>query len=153
MAILTASGLEDISYNRMPNSSDLTFMAILTASEIWLPMGTCEILLPARYGYLQNISTCKILLPARNGYLQEMTTCKISLPNATCKILLPTRYGYLRDIAASEILAITGYQFPLIPPIQWHCLLARYGYQRDMHACKILPMTGRLSLTSDMCGW
>ena len=30
------SCLDDISYNLMPNSSDLTFTAILTASEIWL---------------------------------------------------------------------------------------------------------------------
>ena len=53
--------LEDISYNLMPNSSDLTFTAILTASEIWLPMGTCDILLPTRYGYQRDMCACKIL--------------------------------------------------------------------------------------------
>ena len=128
--------LEDISYNRMPNSSYLTFMAILTASKIWLPMGTCEILLPVRYCYLQDFATCKKWLPARYCYLREM---------ATCEILLPTRCGYLRDIAASEILAITGYRFPRISPIQRHCLRVRCDHQWGMHACKILAMTRCLS--------
>ena len=111
-------------------------MVILTASKIWLPMGTCEILLPVRYCSLWDIATCKILLPARYCYLQDIATCEKSLP---------VRYCFQRDKATCEVLAITGYQFPLISPIQRLCLRVRCNHQCGMHACKILTMTRCLS--------
>ena len=115
--------LEDISYNRMPNSSYLTFMAILTASKVWLPIGTCEIFLPVRYCSLWDMATCEILLPARYCYLQEM---------ATCKILLPARNGYLQDIATNE---------------KW--LPARYCFQRD-YCCQRDISYNRISVSPNL---
>ena len=85
------SCLDNISYNQMPNSSDLTFTAVLIASEIWLlqvPARYCslwdiapyEILLPMRYCSLWDIASYEILLPMRYCSLRDIATCKISLP-------------------------------------------------------------------------
>ena len=92
-------------------------------------MATCEIWLPMRYGYLWDMATCEIWLPVRYGYLWDMATCEILLPTRYC---LPATYGYPGYIAtcgiyACNMLAITGYLFPVIAPIQRYWLPTWYG--------------------------
>ena len=89
------------------------------------------------------MATREIWLPARYGYLRDMASDAICHQGdmATHEILLQTRLGYLRDMLAYKMLAISGFLFPVISPIQLYCLLARYDYLRDMATREILLLT------------
>ena len=123
--------LRDISYKRIPISSDLTYPAILPVSEIWLP---------ARYNYLRDMATREIWILTRYGYLRGMTTCKIlaigrflflvisPIPLycllarygyqeiASDAIWLPARYACLQDVSYKQIHITSDLTYPAISP-------------------------------------
>ena len=68
-------------------------------------MGTCEILLPLRNGYLREFVTCERLLPAKYARLQDISYNQISISSdLTYTAILPDSEIY-RNIAASGITA------------------------------------------------
>ena len=68
--------LQDISFKQIPISSDLTYPAILSVSQIWLSARYCfrRDLLPGRYGYPRDIASDVIWPLGRYGYPRDIAS-------------------------------------------------------------------------------
>ena len=102
-----------------------------------IAIGTCKILLPMRYCSLQDIAPlllarycslapCEILLPARNGYLRDIGSDAIWLlvRYACLQNINYTRMPFqvIGNIDSQRNMTAYGYQLP----IQLYCQIARY---------------------------